>query len=120
MTRVDKAGITVTETWWTILVPPAWFAGFDDALAGRFAAVGAHQLGMGPRLRLVILEVVVGTDQRLPDPVQVRPAVGHSRHVEAGPRSWNRHLRPGLRLHRGRRHDHPEEESHRRYAGHNE
>jgi hypothetical protein len=34
MTRVDEASIMFTETWWTILVPPAWFVGFDDALAG--------------------------------------------------------------------------------------
>lgn len=29
-------GLAVSEdTWWVALVPPAWFAGFDDALAGN-------------------------------------------------------------------------------------
>ena len=33
--------------WWISLLPPAWFAGFDDALAGsaddRFMAAGGHR-----------------------------------------------------------------------------
>ncbi|MGD9632642.1 MAG: hypothetical protein AB7G28_26945 [Pirellulales bacterium] len=39
-------GLAVDEaTWWICLLPPAWFAGFDDALAGS-STRGSWQLGV--------------------------------------------------------------------------
>jgi hypothetical protein len=34
MLRVDGFELVLMDRWWTILLPPAWFAGIDDALAG--------------------------------------------------------------------------------------
>jgi hypothetical protein len=37
MPRLFRLGFTMhldMHTWWVLLLPPAWFAGFDDALAG--------------------------------------------------------------------------------------
>jgi ABC-2 type transport system permease protein len=36
--RVDKVGFTPSDSWWPILIPPAWFAGLVDALAGSGSA----------------------------------------------------------------------------------
>ena len=52
---------------------------FDDALARRAGAVGSGQLGMRTGLGLVILEIPVRRDERLPDAVQVGVAVSQSR-----------------------------------------
>lgn len=38
MLRFDNVIQFSAETWWIALLPPAWFAGFDDALAGTMAA----------------------------------------------------------------------------------
>lgn len=35
--RVEGTTLVSVDTWWTILVPPAWFAGINDALAGSGA-----------------------------------------------------------------------------------
>lgn len=43
MTRVDKTTIGTVWSWWMCLIPPAWFAGVDDALAGS-GAVGSWML----------------------------------------------------------------------------
>lgn len=32
--RFDKVGHLNEPSWWIVFLPPAWFAGFDDALAG--------------------------------------------------------------------------------------
>lgn len=44
--RTGGGGLTVDEAaWWIRLLPPAWFAGFDDALAGS-GARGSWQLAV--------------------------------------------------------------------------
>jgi hypothetical protein len=47
MIRMEGLELVMVNHWWTILLPPAWFAGIDDAIAGsgapaawRLAAVG--------------------------------------------------------------------------------
>jgi hypothetical protein len=35
------------DVWWVWLLPPAWFAGFDDAIAGRSAALSWALGGLG-------------------------------------------------------------------------
>lgn len=37
MTRVEKSTIHTVSSWWMWVIPPAWFAGMDDALAGTGA-----------------------------------------------------------------------------------
>lgn len=37
MFRADKIGTMENFSWWIALLPPAWFAGFDDALSGSMA-----------------------------------------------------------------------------------
>lgn len=34
MRHVDDLGVNITDSWWPVLFPPAWFAGLDDLLAG--------------------------------------------------------------------------------------
>ncbi len=36
--RLDGSDIATTESWWPLLLPPVWFAGIDDALAGSGVA----------------------------------------------------------------------------------
>lgn len=38
MIRVEGTTIVTVDRWWVVLLPPAWFAGMDDALAGSGAA----------------------------------------------------------------------------------
>lgn len=37
MTRVEKSTIHTVSSWWMWVMPPAWFAGMDDAFAGSGA-----------------------------------------------------------------------------------
>lgn len=43
------------DVWWVWLLPPAWFAGLDDALAGRGAAVSWALAGLGLLVTTVVL-----------------------------------------------------------------
>src|SRR5262249_53673781 len=50
-----------------------------DALAGAAGAVCTRQFGIRSWLRVMILNVPVSSDERLPDAIQVGMAIGHSR-----------------------------------------
>jgi hypothetical protein len=43
------------EVWWVWLLPPAWFAGFDDVMAGRGAAFSWALGGLGLLLTAAVL-----------------------------------------------------------------
>jgi hypothetical protein len=101
MTRVDETSITLTETWWTILVPPAWFVGFDDALAGSgslqswvYAAVAV--LGTAMALWLAFAKLAGDYEaglQTLNETVSTRKKTGTTRRllhrlVDAPPLRW--------------------------------
>ena len=38
MTRIEGTALVTVDRWWIVLLPPSWFAGIDDALAGSGAA----------------------------------------------------------------------------------
>ncbi|HVX84258.1 MAG TPA: hypothetical protein VH253_05530 [Phycisphaerae bacterium] len=42
-----KSGGDLARSWWLVLIPPAWFAGFDDALAGSGAITSFMLAGAG-------------------------------------------------------------------------
>jgi hypothetical protein len=48
------------DSWWVWLLPPAWFAGFDDALAGRGAAGSWALAAMGLLATAVVLWLAFG------------------------------------------------------------
>ncbi|HVS73547.1 MAG TPA: hypothetical protein VHQ47_20150 [Phycisphaerae bacterium] len=41
------SGGDLARSWWLVLIPPAWFAGFDDALAGSHALTSFMLAGAG-------------------------------------------------------------------------
>ncbi|HMP84585.1 MAG TPA: hypothetical protein PKA41_17965, partial [Verrucomicrobiota bacterium] len=47
MLRYDKAITATLETWWVCLLPPAWFAGLNDAIAGQGDAGSWGLAGIG-------------------------------------------------------------------------
>ena len=49
-----------TEAWWMFLLPPAWFAGLDDALAGQGAASSWELAGIGEAVTSLILWLAFG------------------------------------------------------------
>jgi len=49
-----------TEAWWVWLLPPAWFAGFDDALAGTGAGVAWGLAGIGLLVTAGVLWMAFG------------------------------------------------------------
>jgi hypothetical protein len=49
-----------TDAWWVWLLPPAWFAGFDDALAGTGAQVAWGLAGMGLLVTAAVLWMAFG------------------------------------------------------------
>ena len=59
-------------------------AAFDDALAAGAGAVRAVELRVKAGLRLVILQIPVGGDERLPDAAQIGMAVGAMRGAVRG------------------------------------
>ena len=46
--------------WWIVLLPPAWFAGIDDALAGSGAATSWLLAGLGVLATIVVVWVAFG------------------------------------------------------------
>ncbi len=50
----------VDSSWWIGLLPPAWFAGFDDALAGRGSASSWELAGLGVTITAVVLWLAFG------------------------------------------------------------
>jgi len=49
-----------TSAWWIALLPPAWFAGLDDALAGQGAASSWELAAIGVAVTAVILWLAFG------------------------------------------------------------
>ena len=47
MSRLDKVMTFSVESWWIGLLPPAWFAGIDDAIAGQRTGASWVLAGMG-------------------------------------------------------------------------
>src|SRR5712691_7915905 len=54
-------------------------APLDDALPGRPGAIGCVDFGVRSRLRLMILQVPIRGDERLPDTIEVGMTVRHAR-----------------------------------------
>ncbi|HEV2452696.1 MAG TPA: hypothetical protein VGY98_00445 [Verrucomicrobiae bacterium] len=53
--------LTPSQTsWWICLLPPAWFAGLDDALAGSGAAVSWMLSGVGIAVTGIVLRLAFG------------------------------------------------------------
>jgi ABC-2 type transport system permease protein len=48
------------DSWWIALLPPAWFAGFDDALAGRGTALSWILAGCGVVMTGTVVMVAFG------------------------------------------------------------
>src|SRR4029079_8972589 len=64
----------------------------DDALPRRACTVRPGQFGMRTWLRVMVLEIPIGSDKCLPDAVQIGTAIGKSRRAIRG---WE--LRAGRR-----------------------
>ena len=60
MGRVGDLSQLATPAWWMFLVPPAWFAGFDDALAGSGQAHSWLLAGIGLAVTAAILWLAFG------------------------------------------------------------
>jgi hypothetical protein len=58
--RVGGKLRVTTDAWWLGLLPPAWFAGFDDALAGRGAATSWALASLGLLLTATVLWLAFG------------------------------------------------------------
>jgi len=99
--RVDKVVAVGSGSWWIGLLPPAWFAGFDDAFAGRrsgsswvLAAAGLIATLTVLWLAFVKLSEAYGTGlQALNEASPTRPKRGARRRwldglVNAPPLSW--------------------------------
>jgi ABC-2 type transport system permease protein len=54
MVRLSEAA------WWIVLLPPAWFAGIDDALAGSGAATSWLLAGLGVLATIVVVWIAFG------------------------------------------------------------
>src|SRR6266581_6427555 len=55
------------------------FAALHDALSRRAGAIFGHDFRMRSWLGFVILKIPVRSDERLPNSIQIRMAVGHAR-----------------------------------------
>ncbi len=58
--RAGDLSQLATHAWWLSLVPPAWFAGFDDALAGSGQAHSWLLAGIGLTVTAAILWLAFG------------------------------------------------------------
>jgi hypothetical protein len=79
-----------TEAWWMFLLPPAWFAGLDDALAGQGAASSWELAGLGVAVTAVILWLAFG--RLANDYVAGLQALGESGPAKPAARSRQRWL----------------------------
>src|SRR5207253_4022776 len=79
---------------------------FHDALSRRPSAVRAEQLRVRPRLRLVVFEVDIRGDERLPQAVQVGTTIGQARRLVGRERLGGRRLLTGGRSDSQTRGDH--------------
>src|SRR4029077_15352154 len=52
-----------------------YLAALDDPLPARPCSVGTHDVRMRTRLRIVVLNIYIGRDKGLPNPVQVGFAI---------------------------------------------
>jgi ABC-2 type transport system permease protein len=55
MLRFDKAITVNVDSWWIGLLPPAWFAGIDDAIAGQHLVTSWILAGIGLVTTVVVL-----------------------------------------------------------------
>ena len=89
------------DVWWVRLLPPAWFAGFDDALAGSGAPLSWALGGAGVALTAIVIWLALGRMARhyelglqlLGETSSIRPAHGGRRRftaflVQIPPFSW--------------------------------
>jgi hypothetical protein len=60
MIRTSGIAALDTQSWWIGLLPPAWFASFDDALAGSMAANSWWLAALAPIAAGVVLWVAFG------------------------------------------------------------
>src|SRR5437868_2149792 len=58
--RVDHVLSVSESSWWIWLLPPAWFAGFDDAFAGSAALHSWLLAGLATVVTAVIMWVAFG------------------------------------------------------------
>ncbi len=58
--RFGPEGHFTGDAWWMVLVPPAWFAGFDDALAGDRSLRSWELAALGVTVTATILWVAFG------------------------------------------------------------
>lgn len=73
--------------WWVALLPPAWFAGFDDALAGTGAAGSWALAAVGVTITAVVLWLAFGRLAR-----EYESGLHALGEVPAGPRRRGRRL----------------------------
>jgi ABC-2 type transport system permease protein len=57
---VDRVVMVGVESWWIGLLPPAWFAGFDDALAGSGSGASWALAGVGLVATTAVLWLAFG------------------------------------------------------------
>jgi hypothetical protein len=60
MFRHGQAMVMKENSWWMALLPPAWFAGFDDALAGSAVSMSWLLAGIGVIVTIIVLWLAFG------------------------------------------------------------
>jgi hypothetical protein len=60
MRSMDKAGDALSGQWWLFLLPPAWFAGFDEVFTGRADGRSWALAGIGVAVTATVLALAFG------------------------------------------------------------